>query len=145
MLARGRVATYGQVDTVTEVEQLEQRLQGVASELQSTRTTRDELQAQLAALTLKAEEGELGGCADGRGDEVALETQAGPPRDADGHQHEQAGGDDADELDRAVRRATGSFTSRRAHTTCRKRPCPRSPRSSDVGCSTGSDVTNDPT
>ena len=45
--------------TRAEKLQLEQRLQGVESDLQSTRTTRDELQAQLAALTLKAEEGEL--------------------------------------------------------------------------------------
>ncbi len=45
--------------TRTEKQQLKQRLQGVASELQSTQATRDDLQAQLAALTLKAHDVEL--------------------------------------------------------------------------------------
>ena len=45
--------------TRDEKQQLEQRLQGVASELLSTRETRDDLQTQLAALTLKAHDVEL--------------------------------------------------------------------------------------
>jgi len=45
--------------TRDDKQQLEQRLAGVNSELQSTRTARDDLQEKLAALTLKAHETEL--------------------------------------------------------------------------------------
>jgi chemotaxis protein MotB len=45
--------------TREDKQQLEQRLQGVASELQSTQATRDDLQTRLAALTLKAHDVEL--------------------------------------------------------------------------------------
>jgi chemotaxis protein MotB len=45
--------------TRDDKRQLEQRLEGVASELRSTQATRDDLQAQLAALTVKAHDAEL--------------------------------------------------------------------------------------
>lgn len=57
----------GQMDSLStllaqtreEKQQLEQRLQGVSGELQSVQATRDDLQAQVAALTLKAHNVEL--------------------------------------------------------------------------------------
>jgi chemotaxis protein MotB len=45
--------------TRADKQQLEQRLQGVAAELQSTQATRDDLQEKLAALTVKAHDVEL--------------------------------------------------------------------------------------
>ncbi|MCO6411675.1 MAG: OmpA family protein [Thiogranum sp.] len=57
----------GQMDSLStllaqtreEKQQLEERLQGVSGELQSVQATRDDLQAQVAALTLKAHNVEL--------------------------------------------------------------------------------------
>lgn len=58
---RGQIDTLSTllVQTREEKQQLEQRLQGVSGELQSVQATRDDLQAQVAALTLKAHNVEL--------------------------------------------------------------------------------------